>query len=86
MCYSFEMETRTSNVVTLSFSTPIGEIFVTCACKFLVFERFHGDPRRLTEIDLADVALIGLAFDIDFVRSPRVMIRVALGAHRSEWN
>jgi len=27
------IETRTSNVVTLSFSTPIGEIFVTLPVK-----------------------------------------------------
>ena len=63
---SFEMETRTSKVVTLSFSMPMGEILVTLSGEFLIFKRFHGDTRRLSDIDLAEIAFVDLALDINF--------------------
>ena len=57
------IETSTSKVVTLSFSTPIGEICVTLPSNVLVLERLDGDPRRLPQAHAADVGLVHLAAD-----------------------
>jgi len=71
------METRTSKVVTLSFSRPSVRSFVTLPLKVLSIERLHLDPRWLGHVDLADIALVPLAFSRPRLVSPSVMMSVA---------
>ncbi len=61
------MEIWTSKVVTLSFSTPSGAILVTRAGEGAVGEALDLDAGGLAEVDLADVGLVDLAFDVDLV-------------------
>ena len=65
------METRTSNVVTLSFSTPMGEILVTLPGNFWSLNDSTVDARGLAEVDLADIALVHFAFDVDLATGRR---------------
>ena len=61
------IETSTSKVVTLSFSTPIGEICVTWPSKTLSLNVSTRDARRLAEPHAADVGLVDLAAHEDLL-------------------
>ena len=58
---ALSIDTFTSNVVTLSFSTPIGEICVTRPSKTRVGKALGGDLRGLAEPHAADVGFVHLA-------------------------
>ena len=68
------METRTSKVVTLSFSTPSGAILVTLPLKTLVPEALNLDACRLAEVDVSDIGFVHFALNVD-------LVDVALGHH-----
>src|SRR6185503_13332836 len=72
------IETRTSNVVTLSFSTPIGEIFVTLPLKVLSLNDStlirEGWPRYTRPISASST----FPFTYTWLVSPMVMTSVAL--------
>ena len=61
----FWIETRTSKVVTLSFSTPSGRDLGDLALERLVLERLDHDAGPLAQVDLADVGLVDLAEHVD---------------------
>ena len=61
------METRTSKVVTLSFSTPSGAILVTLPLKTLSRKRLDLDACGLAEVDVCDIGFVDLALHVDLV-------------------
>ena len=65
------IDTFTSKVVTLSFSTPIGEICVTRPSNTLSLNVSTRDARRLAEPHAADVGLVHLAADEHLARCRR---------------
>ena len=61
-----EMDTRTSNVVTLSFSLPSGEILVTFPVNFLSLNDSTTMRAGLVQEHLADVRFVHFALHVDF--------------------
>ena len=61
------IDTFTSKLVTLSFSTPSGEICVTWPLNVAILERLDADARRLVEPHAADVGLVHLAAHEDLL-------------------
>ena len=61
----FRIETRTSNVVTLSFSTPSGEILVTAPSNFRSLKDSTTMRAGCREEYPADIGLVDLAQHVD---------------------